>query len=110
MLKRSPFSAVNAIDLIHEAGGEAFLAHPGIYSKPFSLGELFAAGLDGIEVWHPKHNAADVEYWGDPAERFGLKVSGGSDFHGPKSRNPFPIGSVEIPEWAETAVRKLVAN
>ncbi|ALC80283.1 MULTISPECIES: PHP domain-containing protein [Bacillus] len=109
-VERSPFSAVNAIDLIHEAGGEAFLAHPGIYIKPFSLEELVAAGLDGIEVWHPKHSSADVEYWEKQAERFGMTVSGGSDFHGPVSRNPFPIGSVEIPEWAETAVKKLVTN
>jgi predicted metal-dependent phosphoesterase TrpH len=109
-VERCPFSAVNAIDLIHEAGGEAFLAHPGIYSIPFPLEELVAAGLDGIEVWHPKHSAADVEYWSNQAERFGMIVSGGSDFHGPSSRNPFPIGSVKIPEWPETAVRKFVMN
>lgn len=107
-VERSPFSAENAIDLIHIAGGEAFLAHPGIYSKPFSLEVLVKAGLDGMEVWHPKHSAEEVEYWKKQAEQFGLKVSGGSDFHGPGSRNPFPIGSVEIPEWAEIENRRFV--
>lgn len=31
------------------------------------------------------------------SEAYNLLVSGGSDFHGPESRNPFPIGSVELP-------------
>lgn len=55
-------------------------------------------GLDGIEVYHSKHHSKDRKFWAQEAFRYGLKQSGGSDYHGPHSRNPYPIGSVEIPE------------
>lgn len=94
--ERSPFSAVDAIELIHEAGGKAFLAHPGIYKHPFDFTRLVDAGLDGIEVYHPKHSIETTELLKKTALDYKLYISGGSDFHGPTSRNPFPIGSVEI--------------
>lgn len=95
--ERGSFSAEDAIKLIHKAGGLAFLAHPGIYKHEFQLQQLIDYGLDGIEVYHSKHSDKEQNYWGRMAEAFNLLVSGGSDFHGPESRNPFPIGSVEIP-------------
>lgn len=95
--ERGSFSAEDAIKLIHEAGGLAFLAHPGIYKHEFHLQQLIDSGLDGIEVYHSKHSEKEQNYWGRMAEEFNLLISGGSDFHGPESRNPFPIGSVGIP-------------
>lgn len=95
---RSKFTAQEAIDLIHQIGGIAFLAHPGIYDFPISLPRLVDYGLDGIEVYHSKHRPQDCVYWEQEAERFGLRISGGSDYHGPQSRMPYPIGSVQIPD------------
>ncbi|HEO8421804.1 PHP domain-containing protein [Niallia sp. FSL W8-0635] len=95
-VERGNFSAVDAIKLIHEAGGLAFLAHPGIYKHKFNVQHLIDSGLDGIEVYHSKHSKEDQEYWRGLAVERNLLISGGSDFHGPESRNPFPIGSVEI--------------
>lgn len=94
--ERGTFSAVDAIKLIHEAGGLAFLAHPGMYKHDFNVHHLIDSGLDGIEVYHSKHTKKDQDYWRGLAVDRNLLISGGSDFHGPESRNPFPIGSVEI--------------
>lgn len=94
--ERGSFSATDAIKLIHEAGGLAFLAHPGIYKHEFNVQHLIDSGLDGIEVYHSKHSKEDQDFWGRIAVESNLLISGGSDFHGPESRNPFPIGSVEI--------------
>ncbi|MFC2949450.1 PHP domain-containing protein [Virgibacillus sediminis] len=94
--ERAAFSAADAIQLIHDAGGLAFLAHPGAYEFEVPLEELVAHGLDGIEVYHSKHTEQDIRKWKESAESCQLLISGGSDFHGPTSRNPYPIGSVGI--------------
>lgn len=93
---RGHFCAKDAIDLIHRAGGEAYLAHPGIYPFEISLDRLISYGLDGIEVYHSKHTKEQTDYWEQKATHLGLKRSGGSDHHGPYSRNPYPIGSVQL--------------
>ncbi|MCA9754070.1 MAG: PHP domain-containing protein, partial [Gemmatimonadetes bacterium] len=44
-----------AIRVLHEAGGVAVAAHPGIVGGPETLDPLVEAGLDGVEVKHPLH-------------------------------------------------------
>lgn len=69
---------------IREAGGIASLAHP-IRVKghiPDLLPELCDAGLNAIEAYHSDHARRDTEQYLGLAERFGLMVTGGSDFHG----------------------------
>ncbi|MBA4536769.1 PHP domain-containing protein [Bacillus aquiflavi] len=111
-VQREVFTALNAIKLIHEAGGLAFLAHPGIYPFQIPLDILVQNGLDGIEVYHSKHSSEVTRYWIEIAKYYNLLISGGSDFHGPNSRNPYPIGSVnihpriEIDNWWER--RKII--
>jgi predicted metal-dependent phosphoesterase TrpH len=95
-VQRSPFSAKEAIDLIHTCGGEAYLAHPGAYSFSFDVNNLLSYGIDGIEVFHSKHSVEDQTYWYNFAVLHQLKISGGSDHHGPYSRNPYSIGSVQL--------------
>ncbi|WP_203362964.1 hypothetical protein [Bacillus sp. REN10] len=95
-VQREAFSAIDAIHLIHDVGGLAFLAHPGIYSFEVPLDILLKHGLDGIEVYHSRHTTEATAYWLKVAKENKLLISGGSDFHGPHSRNPYPIGSVKI--------------
>lgn len=79
---RPAFRPEEAIALVHEADGVSVLAHPG-GSLPDSLLErLVAAGLRGVEVWHPQHNAATIRRYRALASRLGLLETGGSDFHG----------------------------
>lgn len=76
-----------AIELIHEAGGEAFLAHPmflkmGWREQEDYIAKLQAAGLDGMECYYSQHYSKQVAEYLRIAHNLGLKVSAGSDYHG----------------------------
>ncbi len=78
------FLAEEAIALIHQAGGAAVLAHPGLAPDYTALIErLVPAGLDGIEAYHPGHGASVRANLRGMAARFNLVITGGSDFHRP---------------------------
>ena len=90
-------SPAEAVRHIHEAGGLAFIAHPGIFLENHAeLHALIAEGFDGIEIFHPKHNGTTVRQLGAIAEERGLLVSGGSDFHGFAGRD-LPLGALDVP-------------
>ena len=89
------------IDLIHEAGGLAFFAHP---MEQRHLGEPFEEfrprlyallermkeyGVDGIEVYHPSASEEQSELLREYAEKNGLLMSRGSDFHTDKNKRDF---------------------
>ncbi len=76
------------IERIKAAGGVTSLAHPARLCKPDAESEaaliarLVALGLDGLEAWHPDHTEPDVARYRALAGRYGLMVTGGSDYHG----------------------------
>lgn len=78
---------VEAIDLIRKAGGDAYLAHLHLTKKPADELDKFVkhltdAGLTGIEGWYTDYTPErELEYRG-LAKKYGLKLSGGTDFHG----------------------------
>ncbi|MDR3709127.1 MAG: PHP domain-containing protein [Capsulimonadaceae bacterium] len=81
--------SIEAMRLLHQAGGVGVLAHPGLskWPKPADLEarlmDLHAeAGLDGVEVYYNKHSGEQTDAYRDVAERNGLLATGGSDFHG----------------------------
>ena len=76
------FSPLKAIELIHHAGGLAFLAHPYTNKIYKIIPELVEHGLDGLEVFHPSHTPSEIQSCLEWTVRFKLGVSGGSDFHG----------------------------
>ena len=69
---------------IREAGGVASLAHPTRVAGDVAalMPELCGAGLNAIEAYHSDHDASDTRLFLDLAARYGLLVTGGSDFHG----------------------------
>jgi len=81
--------ASTAIALIHGAGGTASLAHPGIEGIDEHLPALVDAGLDGLEIRHPAHDAGRIARYAGLAGLFRLCATGGSDFHGPDGP-PYP--------------------
>lgn len=89
-------SAVEAINLIHQAGGLAVMAHPGLNRTDEMIPELVAAGMDGLECFHTKHSTSMTEHYLQIAERHHLLVTGGSDCHGLSKGKPL-IGTVRIP-------------
>jgi predicted metal-dependent phosphoesterase TrpH len=75
-------SPATVIDVIHEAGGVASFAHPGVTKKDGLIASLADRGLDAIEVYHSDHAPEDVRTYTSLAVRLGVLISGGSDFHG----------------------------
>ena len=75
----SPFEA---IQWIHEAGGKAVVAHPGLYGRDELVERLLDAGADGVEAYHSDHSPEQAEHYRRMAEARGKLVTAGSDFHG----------------------------
>jgi predicted metal-dependent phosphoesterase TrpH len=85
--ERFKFEAHDAIGMIREAGGIAVLAHPAnldpsLRTMPHLLQSLKDIGLRGMEVYYPSHTPNIVKALLKMAERFGLLITGGSDYHG----------------------------
>ena len=72
----------NAIDLIHTAGGIAVWAHPDMEMFRREIGRFRTWGLDGVECYRPRCSAAESLELESAAQRLGLIVTGGSDWHG----------------------------
>src|SRR5258706_1131672 len=89
-------SAQEAIDLIHQAGGLAVLAHPGLTRADELIPELAAQGLDGLECFHTKHSRGMAENYLALATRLNLLVTGGFDCHGTAKSKPL-IGTGKFP-------------
>jgi predicted metal-dependent phosphoesterase TrpH len=77
-------SSESVIDAIHECGGRAFVPHIFQYDKnsEMLLKGLLKLPIDGIECFYPDFSAAQTEYLLEICKSHGLKVSGGSDYHG----------------------------
>ncbi|MFH1047791.1 MAG: PHP domain-containing protein [Patescibacteria group bacterium] len=86
------------IDLITRSRGLAILAHPGKLLDrhqqifPDLILRLAESGLRGIEVLHSGHTLEQAQYLRDFAKKFGLLVSGGSDWYGPNFSSGKSLG------------------
>jgi len=89
-------SGEKALELIHQAGGVAVLAHPGLNRTDEVIPGMVEAGMDGIECFHTKHSTATTERYLELADRFHLLVTGGSDCHGMNKGKPL-IGTMKVP-------------
>ncbi|HYO88480.1 MAG TPA: PHP domain-containing protein [Candidatus Limnocylindrales bacterium] len=107
---RKRLSPEDAIALIHRAGGAAVLAHPGVLPDWRGMVErLLSAGLDGVEVAHPKNDESVRLNLRGLAARYGLIMTGGSDFHGRAVSNAM-LGSVAPPPGAVEGLRARAAQ
>ncbi len=89
-----------AVELITTAGGVPVLAHPGLLEDLIVLPRLVAAGLAGLEVVHPSHDAAQTRFFLGLAHDLELLPCGGSDCHGPGGKERVFLGEYTIPwEW-----------
>jgi predicted metal-dependent phosphoesterase TrpH len=84
------------INVIHQAGGIASLAHPGKLGLSALIPALAKAGLDAVEAFHPDHNPSLVSHYVDIARNLDLLLTGGSDFHGDPLHGREP-GTVTLP-------------
>ena len=86
----------DAIQLIHDTGGLAVLAHPGAEGNRRRLETMATLGLDGVEVLHPSHSTEDIRRLGALVDHLKLVPSGGSDWHG-GTEGPRTIGGMQVP-------------
>lgn len=100
-----PVTFADAAQRIRETPGVASLAHPVRVRGDVSalLPELLEAGVNAIEAYHSDHTRAQTECYLALAKRYGLQVTGGSDFHGPHIKPDIHLGTgrrknLRIPE------------
>lgn len=98
-----------ALRLIHEAGGLAFLAHPGIGTNRGDLPKLLRLPFDGLEAYHSQHSAGQIEQFSALAREHGLLIGGGSDCHGGIKNTPLDMGRVRLPYACYAAIRDCLA-
>jgi predicted metal-dependent phosphoesterase TrpH len=85
---------------IHGAGGIASLAHPGLLGHDEWIAGFASAGLDAVEAYHPKHDPESTLRYLGLADRLGLAVSGGSDYHADQAHGAACPGGVALPREA----------
>lgn len=73
---------LEAVNWIHEAGGVAIVAHPGLYDDDSLVVSLLDSGADGLEAYHSDHDAEEEARYAAMAEGRKKLITGGSDFHG----------------------------
>ena len=105
-------TADQAVEVIHDAGGVAAVAHPywdvaeaeAVRDLVLSLrGE---AGLDGLESFYPAHTPEQTRHCLELCEELDLVPTGSSDFHGPTHKtfsrfgayDTYGLGEPRVPE------------
>lgn len=108
---------VDAILAIRAAGGVAIIAHPFasrrgqiITSETFL--DLFAAGLNGIEVHHRDQSAEEQKTLTTIAQDLDLVITGASDYHGTGKLNAMAENTTHPAQWevleAQADARRVV--
>ena len=82
---------------IHDAGGIASIAHPGLLRRDDWLPDFVRADLDALEVYHTDHDPPATVRYAALAKKFGLGVTGGSDYHADQSHGAVASGSTSLP-------------
>jgi predicted metal-dependent phosphoesterase TrpH len=103
-----PLTLEEASDLVRGAGGVMVIAHPDdpggtslaviapdLESRGRIMREYMLRYIDGVECWHPRHDARATAFYAEFARHHNLLATGGSDCH----QKPVIMGSVEVPEY-----------
>jgi len=96
--------------LVHDVGGLTIAAHLGDHGTEAQLRIFQDQGLDCVEVRHPSHAPAVEQRLTKIAERLGLGISGGSDWHGESEYGDThaPLGGMRVPDtWLEPLEHRL---
>lgn len=87
----TPISLNETLEAIHQAGGLAVLAHPHLINNNAFISEVLKLPFDGLECYYSKFPANDQKRWVEFAQKKGLLITGGSDFHG-SNKPDIPLG------------------
>lgn len=99
-------TADEAVELIHEAGGVAVVAHPyWDVKEPAKVEQLIRAlGADGIEVFYPSHTKEQTAHLLALCDELDLVPTGSSDYHGPTHKTFARFGAYDTYGLAEPQV------
>ncbi len=107
-------SMQEAVEAIHQSGGQAVLAHPGRYNLTAKwlkrlISAFVEAGGDAMEVAQPQQGQQERRNLADYAIQYKLLASQGSDFHYPSpwmelGRNLWLPAGVE-PVWKDWSLK-----
>jgi predicted metal-dependent phosphoesterase TrpH len=100
----------DVIRTIARAGGVASPAHPELIGRDELIEGRVGDGLPAIEVHHSEHTAADVTRYLALARRFGLAITGGSDYHGDDRNGRSSLGTVSLPAEEFAALEACVTR
>jgi len=110
-----PLSLAEASRLIRQAGGILVHAHPSdpngtslvsitpdLDEQTNIIEKYMLEYIDGIECWHPRHDARTTTHYLKFARKHGLLITGGSDCH----QKPIIMGTLDIPDWVAKQFRQ----
>jgi 3',5'-nucleoside bisphosphate phosphatase len=99
-----------ALNCIKEAGGQSFVAHPGVNVPRYVIEHFLSLGMDGIEAYHPQHSEVQIAAYSSLAKENGALISGGSDCHGARYGESV-IGKGKVPySVVERMMEKLISK
>jgi len=103
-VRREAPEPARQIGFVRDLGGVAVMAHPALVRNDDVIGDLVAAGLQGLECWTSCHTEEETLHYLKVAARHGLLVTGGSDYHGyPGSRD---LGVIPVPDRVMEPLRE----
>ncbi|MHB8103968.1 MAG: PHP domain-containing protein [Dehalococcoidales bacterium] len=106
-VEREKMTPEEAVALILRAKGIPVLAHPFTIKDPATMVKnLKKAGLAGIEAYYKDNTAAVIHTTLRLSEKYRLKATGGTDYHGIGNSGEVMLGATEVPL---AAAEKLMA-
>lgn len=103
-------TSTEIIRLIKKAGGIAVLAHPGLIGDERVVEQIIQEGIDGIEVFHPRHSIEKIDKYKKIAKAHNLIITGGSDYHAIPTRYPKRLGEFTVEDSYVTLLNDRVNN
>jgi predicted metal-dependent phosphoesterase TrpH len=90
-------TAEQAIELIHEAGGTAVIAHPyWDIDEPSEVDDLIRSlAPDGVETFYPTHSKEQTAHLLELCEQLDLIPTASSDYHGPTHKTFAKFGAYD---------------
>jgi len=103
---RPKLHPIDALEIIHSAGGVAAIAHPRTVNHLSNIiKKLVKAGLAGIEVYAEKYQSDRLNGYLDMATKYNLVPCGGTDYHALGTKNESLPGTNGPP--SDTALKLL---